>query len=154
MVPRLNDHLIILKLVIPNQSCQLSISFCNDETMRKVNHAYRGEDKITDVLSFSSEFRGEWQGIPLHKESNNIGEFVLPPDQPPTIGEVLICFPEVKRNAKRSRNSVTNEIALLVIHGILHALGYDHGNSLDKAKMWKIQKNALLEFIKSSDNPG
>ena len=145
--------LVVLNLAAPDLSCQLSISLCTDKTMRKVNHEYRGEDKITDVLSFSSEFPGEWQGISPEKEPDRIDEFLLPPDQLPTIGEVLICFPEAKRGAKRNGYPVIKEIALLVIHGILHVLGYDHGNTLDKARMWKIQEHALLEFIKLSYNP-
>ncbi len=146
--------LLVLDIVIPNVSCQLSISLCAAGAMRKVNLEYRGEDKVTDVLSFSSEFPGEWQGMTLQKEDTNIKEFLLPPDQLPTIGEILVCFPEANRNAKKSGSPIMNEIALLVIHGILHVLGYDHGNTSDKARMWKIQERALCEFIRIADNPG
>jgi probable rRNA maturation factor len=140
--------LLVLDIVIPNTSCHLSISLCADGTMRKVNHQYRGENKVTDVLSFSSEFPAEWQGNPLQNESTKIEQFLLPPDQLPTIGEILICFPEAKRSTKKSGSHIVNEIALLVIHGILHLLGHDHGNPSDKARMWIIQERALSEFIR------
>ena len=146
--------LLVLDIVIPDISCQLSISLCSSGAIRKVNLEYRGEDKATDVLSFSSEFPGEWQGMELQKENTKIEQFLLPPNQLPTIGEILICFPEAKRGAKKSGSTILKEIALLVIHGILHVLGYDHGNTSDKAHMWKIQKRALSEFMEISDNPG
>ena len=145
--------LLVLDIVIPDISCQLSISLCSSVAIRKVNLEYRGEDRATDVLSFSSEFPGEWQGMELQKENTKIEQFLLPPNQLPTIGEILICFSEAKRGAKKSGSTILEEISLLVIHGILHILGYDHGNTLDKARMWKIQEHALLEFIKLSDNP-
>jgi len=82
----------------------LSIALVKKEEIRKLNVKYRQKDKPTDVLSFSYG----------------------------SSGEVVICPDIVKENAKKYRNVFKEELARVLIHGILHILGYNHREMADK----------------------
>lgn len=99
----------------------LSVAFVTGPTMRRLNMSYRGKDKVTDVLAFPYDEK------PL-------------PDERPLIGEVLICYPEAKRQAKEHGRTVRQEVGDLLIHGILHVLGYDHERPVDARKMFPLQE--------------
>ena len=59
------------------------------------------------------------------------------------LGEILICFPFVENQAKNLNNSIDSEISLLIIHGLLHLLGYDHVENSPKNEMWALQAKIL-----------
>ena len=80
--------------------------------MRDLNRRYCGEDAPTDVLSFALNERAE--------------DFVLPPDGILRLGEVIISLPTARRQAKRGGHSRQRKRRLLLVHGLLHLLGYDH----------------------------
>ncbi len=84
----------------------ISVAFVGAEEMRRLNKKYRKQDKPTDVLSFQkvSDFKDEY-------------------------AEVVICPFVVRENAKDSKLSLKKELAKMLIHGILHMLGYDHEKS-------------------------
>ena len=115
---------------------ELSIAITDDETVRSLNREYAGEDAVTDVLSFSQR-EGE--------------EFVTPPGEVPLLGEVIIAYPQALRQAQgrlprqaaeRGR-SANHEVAHLLIHGILHLLGYDHAQS-EEARRMRAREEELL----------
>ena len=137
--------LAALDVALPQQSCQLSLAICDDETILRLNREYRGVDEVTDVLAFSSQHPGSWQGKggPSAKCPTDDGPFVLPPEEPPYVGEVLISYPQVCRQAAEAGNTPERETALLVNHGILHLLGYDHQEPQQEATMEEKQKEAL-----------
>lgn len=97
----------------------LSIVFVRSAKMRKLNLEYRKKNRPTDVLSFS--------------ESSNEEKY---------LGEILICLSEVRNNAKIYNQELEEELKRVLIHGILHLLGYDHERKGDKIMMEK-QENYL-----------
>ena len=67
--------------------------------------------------------------------------FIYPEDEPRPIGEVIISYPQVVQQAKDGNSQ--GELALLVVHGILHLVGYDHAGSDEEAVMWAKQEEVL-----------
>ncbi|MCX8126446.1 MAG: rRNA maturation RNase YbeY, partial [Dehalococcoidia bacterium] len=61
-------------------------------------------------------------------------------------GEVVISYPQAVRQAEAAGHSIKAEIALLVVHGVLHLLGYDHENVSDKRRMWRRQRAVLAKL--------
>lgn len=112
---------------------EVSLVFTDVETVQKLNREYRGEDRPTDVLAFYM--------LPHEKAGES---FVLPPDNVARLGEVIISYPHAVKQAKEQGHSVERELALLVIHGLLHLLGYDHEQPEEEARM-RTRENELLE---------
>jgi len=109
-------------------ACELSITVTDDETVRALNREYAGEDAVTDVLSFSQR-EGE--------------EFVAPPEGVPPLGEVVIAYPQALRQAQGERTwSAEREIEWLLVHGVLHLLGYDHAEP-EEARRMREREEAL-----------
>jgi probable rRNA maturation factor len=94
---------------------ELSIALVGDSEMRKLNARYRKKDSTTDVLSFPSE--GE---LPT-------GSLLL--------GDVVISVDQARRQAKDGGRTLKEEMATLLIHGVLHLLGYDHERSTKDARI-------------------
>jgi probable rRNA maturation factor len=93
---------------------ELSILFVNDRRMRILNHQYRGMDKTTDVLSF-----------PLHEEIQDARLI----SHPLALGDIVINLHKAKRQAEENSCSLNEELKRLLIHGLLHLIGYDHEQS-------------------------
>jgi probable rRNA maturation factor len=99
---------------------EISIVFCDDKFIQKLNKEYRNVDTPTDVLAF---------------HTGNIHDFPIT-----SLGDVVISVETAIRQAEEYNHDVNNEIELLLIHGILHLLGYDHSSEdLDKEEMYKKQ---------------
>jgi probable rRNA maturation factor len=101
---------------------KFNICFVDDKAIRRLNLAYRGKDKATDVLSFPWNEADAAQ-IPVppppsrRRKQGGITDF---------LGDVVISVPTAQRNASGEGHSTLNEIRWLVLHGVLHLLGYDH----------------------------
>ncbi len=106
---------------------QVSISLDTDEAVRKLNREFRQLDATTDVLSFEGNYLDAETGF------NHIGD-------------IIISIPQTIKQAEAAGHSVEEELALLLVHGLLHLDGYDHANPVDKEKMWKIQNQLLSEM--------
>jgi probable rRNA maturation factor len=111
---------------------EVGVVVTGDAVVRDLNRRYRGEDAPTDVLSFAFD--------------ESVSEFVLPPGEPPRLGEVVISLPAARRQAKRAGHSLEREMALLAVHGLLHLLGYDHATDEEQRVMWSRQ-DALLTSL-------
>ncbi len=107
---------------------QISVTFMSAEAMAELNEEYRQVQGPTDVLSF-----------PLWERPS--GEF-----QPPSgmevllLGDVVICPDVVRDNAKDHGCSVFSELALVLIHSVLHLLTWDHDSAEREQKMWEVQE--------------
>lgn len=108
----------------------ISLHLVGDEAMRQLNRGQRGLDATTDVLSF-----------PLRDPSGL--RFVLPPDQPIHLGDVVISHPRAFEQAKASGHSPERELSYLAAHGVLHLLGYDHQLEADRTAMRDQEERAL-----------
>lgn len=111
----------VLKL---KKDLEISIGIVGDEEMKKLNKIYRGKNKITDVLSF-----GEVDS-----------KFSSGQDY---LGEIIICYPQSVRQAKKAKQTISQEIELLLVHGLLHLLGHDH----EKIKENKVMRDLEQKII-------
>ena len=116
---------------------ELSLLITNNETVRELNQRYRGIDEPTDVLSFALT-EGEPDNCP----------FITPPDGVLHLGEVIISYPQAVRQAEGAGHKVDQELALLIIHGVLHLLGYEHDEPDREKEMRELEEKVLSEVEK------
>ena len=114
----------VLQVCGVSDSPSLSIKITDDVEMQDLNLRFRGIDKTTDVLSFGDDF------IDPDLESRYLGDLV-------------ISFPQAEKQAESRGHTATEELQLLVIHGVLHLLGSDHGPATEKTIMWSLQEKVL-----------
>lgn len=113
----------------------VDISVIGDRKMRSLNREFRGQDKTTDVLSFSFE---------VNKDKG----FVNPPDPDYlNLGDVIISYPQLLSRAAKENMLVDDMAFLLVVHGILHLLGYDHEIPSEAFQMEKLEDSILKELM-------
>ena len=108
-------------------SPSLTVVISNDEQLKEMNLQYRGIDKTTDVLAFKADF-----------EDPDLGSRYL--------GDVVISYQQAQDQAKTRRHKVEEELQLLVVHGVLHLLGYDHDSDINQMEMWSIQSLILADL--------
>ena len=112
----------------------LTVVIADDNFVRGLNHQYRGIDAPTDVLSFPAD------APPVEIEG-----------EPPYIGDLIIAYPYAAAQAEREGHDLGDSLALLVVHGTLHLLGYDHDTPAHRAEMWAAQAAALTTLGISLD---
>lgn len=109
----------VFKIVKLKQLQEISLVIVGDARIKALNKKYRGENRITDVLAF------------------DYGR--LPGDLPKRQGEIIICLPQARRQAKELGHSLKEELTTLLVHGILHLAGYNDKTRKEKDKMMKKQ---------------
>ena len=107
---------------------ELSITFVDDAAMQVLNRDYRDTDAPTDVLSFAQS-EGE--------------EFARPEGAARHLGDVIISLATARRQAVEYKVSLQDEVTHLLVHGVLHLLGYDHEDAADAATM-RAHEDAIL----------
>jgi probable rRNA maturation factor len=120
-------------------SAEMGLLITDGQTIQKLNRIYRGEDKPTDVLAF--------QMTPSIDEKPE-PSFVSPPDGIKHLGEVVVSFPQAVTQAREQGHAITSELALLIVHGTLHLLGYDHEMPEEERKM-RDKENKILARLES-----
>jgi probable rRNA maturation factor len=100
------------------QSKIITLLFADDETMQVLNKEWRGLDKPTNVLSF-----------PAPKDQP------VPPGELPLLGDIVLGFGICAREAEEAGKTLGNHTCHLIVHGVLHLLGYDHENDKDAQVM-------------------
>ena len=113
---------------------EISISFVDDENIKQLNKQYLGRDKATNVLSFSLQ----------EGECGNIN--------PQILGDVVISVETAQKDAIKGKLNIEQEIDFLLIHGILHLLGYNHENTTKKETNKMRQKEKELFNTINSGN--
>jgi probable rRNA maturation factor len=106
----------------------VEIVLADADTVRNLNRLYRGSDERTDVLSFASH-EGE--------------TFIESPEAPLSLGEVVVCLPVAEAEAVQEGRTLAGEIAHLLVHGLLHILGYDHEETAESEAMKKREDEIL-----------
>jgi len=114
---------------------EVSLVFTDSETVKQLNRDYRGVDEPTDVLAFC-----------MLSQKGADSAFALPPDGITRLGEVIVSYPQAVEQAKEQGHSPERELALLIIHGILHLLGYDHEEPEEESKMRERERELLERF--------
>jgi rRNA maturation RNase YbeY len=102
----------------------LSVEFIGDRRMRRLNAQYRGRDMTTDVLAFAMR--------------------EAPGPRSMLLGDVVVSVPRAAKQAAEQGHPVKHELAVLLIHGILHLLGYDHERGTSEAHRMRRKERALL----------
>ena len=111
----------------------LTIVIGDDAQLHELNRQFLGVDAPTDVLSF-----------PADDTDPDSGERY--------IGDILISYPRAAAQAASAGHAVQDELQLLVVHGVLHLLGFDHAVPAEKTRMWNVQAQ-VLNSLGSRLNP-
>ena len=125
------------------QSAELSLVLVSDRRMRSLNRRYRKKDRTTDVLAFPMHERKRGQ-IYFPRRKTNLSPFLL--------GDVVISLPTAKRQAAELGHSLRDEVSRLLVHGVLHLLGYDHERSERDALLMARREKAVLRTIRGNGN--
>jgi len=112
-----------LKLLDQSKDSEICISFVDDETIRELNNSYRNINRATDVLSFLQDGP----------------DFSI-------LGDIVISVDTAKRHAVRYENTYEFEIKKLIVHGILHLLGFDHKKKRETIVMREKEKELLAQI--------
>lgn len=110
----------------------LTVVITGNKEIRNLNSSYRQVDAATDVLSFPAQETDPETGMPY-------------------LGDIIISYPYAKAQAAVEKHSIQNELSLLVVHGMLHLLGYDHINMKERQLMWNRQAEILNSLGIPSD---
>jgi probable rRNA maturation factor len=125
---------------------QLVLAFVSSKEMRALNKKYRGKDYATDVLSFEPVDFESFSPEPVSKPR---GSKPRKTSKARPLGELVFCLSVIKRQAKVHDLTFDQELGYMIIHGILHLLGYEHENSPTEAKkMFKLQDQTFAKLIK------
>lgn len=122
---------------------EVGLLLTGDDRVRQLNRDYRGEDRTTDVLAFALEesevaFPRPPDALPT------LGQ--APSDALPSLGQVVVSYPQAVRQAAEYGHTVEREVAFLVVHGLLHLLGFDHQRPDDEARMLSKQEAIMTSL--------
>lgn len=115
------------KAALEGKKGGITFILCNDEFIHQYNKQFREVDRATDVLSFPSDE-------------------IDPETSEPYFGDVIISIEHAQAQADEAQHPLTDEVAMLAVHGVLHLLGYDHSTTAEKTEMWAKQR-ALLASL-------
>lgn len=118
------------------RSCQISITFTDNEGIREINREYRNIDSPTDVLSFPLLEDGV-EGT-MRDMDMDTGELVL--------GDIVISLTRAHEQAEEYGHSFEREVAYLTVHGMLHLLGYDHEDECERKTM-RDREEKILDVL-------
>jgi probable rRNA maturation factor len=121
---------------------EVSLIFLDEQAIAALNQQFMGVEGPTDVLSFPIDNEPEPSGRVPDAGGSGPGEPPLP-EIPQLVGDIVICPAVAARNAIEHECSLDDEIALLVVHGVLHLLGWDHAED-DEAERMEARERVLL----------
>jgi probable rRNA maturation factor len=110
---------------------EAAVALSSDAHVQELNSAYRGKDKPTNVLSFPA------QSTPPPSSISNLS------NQPPFLGDIILAFETVKREAELESKPFHQHVQHLVVHGLLHLLGYDHETDTEAGEMERHETEIL-----------
>ena len=128
-VPRLEkfSRKLCRQLKLPH--CDFTLLLSNDRNIRRLNHLFRHKDRPTDILTFPSS-PTDCKDDPFENRS---------------LGDMMVSVETAYRQAIRQRHSLEREIHILLIHGVLHLLGYDH--ETDRGTMRRIERRLQKQLL-------
>jgi probable rRNA maturation factor len=128
--------------------CRVGLVIADEDTVQHLNRDYRGLDEVTDVLSFSFRYSGHYEGDRKPDwMSGGDFQFVIPEGEIETLGEVILCYNQVVRQANKQGHTMEKELALLVTHGVLHLVGHDHEKPSEARAMQSLEQRALEDMF-------
>jgi probable rRNA maturation factor len=105
----------------------LTVVLTSDQELQRLNREYLGIDAPTDVLSFPAGFTD-------------------PDTHRLYLGDILISLERARQQAETNQQTIQQELKLLIVHGALHLLGYDHAEEDEKERMWAVQEKTLSQL--------
>jgi probable rRNA maturation factor len=114
---------------------EVSVLYTDDSFITQLNWQYRRVQGPTDVLSF-----------PMMDPNSEIDKVEIP-GVPNILGDIVISLETTRRQASEQGKSMEEELSLLLVHGVLHLLGYDHDSPEREAVMWDRQAKAVKEVL-------
>jgi probable rRNA maturation factor len=106
-------------------AASLGVRLCGDRAMRSINRDFRGRDAVTDVLSFPGDRSFEGRHL----------------------GDVVVCVPQARRQAAQRAVPLERELKTLLLHGVLHCMGYDHDD--DHGEMERLERGLRRRWLRS-----
>jgi len=131
----------VLAIEGADPEAELGLVIAGKDKVQELNFRYLGRNEPTDVLAFSMLP----QPVSAEETDAHLPPFVSPPDGVTHLGEVIVSYPQAVIQAEEHRHSVKTEMAVLIIHGILHLLGYDH----DKPELERQMRARESEILSS-----
>jgi probable rRNA maturation factor len=116
------------------QPVEIECIITDDTTIQKLNKQFRNIDEPTDVLSFA--FKDTCTEA-------QVASFPSIPDSPEALGQIIVSFPRAVMQSAAHCYSIDQELAMLVVHGMLHLLGYDHHDPAEGREMKQREKHAI-----------
>ena len=111
---------------------EISLSYVDEDEMHELNHEWRGIDRTTDVLSF---------------ECDSAFDDDIPADETLELGDIILAPQVIARQAPGFGNSPADECRLMLVHGMLHLLGYDHeAGGLEAVRMREKEEAVLIQL--------
>lgn len=133
---RADAHALLKTLAL--EHCELSLLLVSDSEIRRLNRDFRGKDQATDVLSFPQlEPARE-----LHRS-----RAVKSGAPPLALGDVVISIDTARRQARELGENICGRVRTLLIHGLLHLLGYDHEGSIVEARRMFAREHELAALM-------
>ena len=121
------------------QNCEISVMFCDDERIQRLNRNHRNIDRATDVLSFPLfEYDENGEIIEDELDFNPNGEMLL--------GDIVISLERAAEQAEEYGHSFQREVGFLTVHSMLHLFGYDHMTDEEEEEMFDYQREILAEM--------
>ncbi len=130
----------VLRAESVDEAAEVSLVITGQAEVHRLNREFLGEDRPTDVLSFPM--------LPPHGAEDP--GFVTPPDGLRHLGEVIISYPQAAAQAGERGHPTATEVAILVIHGVLHLLGYDHAGP-EETKAMRAREAAILAGVEETN---
>jgi probable rRNA maturation factor len=125
---KIDDAVNTVLKKIKKTNKDISVNFVGEQRIKKLNYFYRKKNSPTDVLSFSAQ-----EGFSLGDSTD--------------WGDIFICVPYVKAQAKKRKISYKEECLRVLIHGVLHLAGYDHTTQKEEKVMFSIQEDCLKKVL-------
>ncbi len=116
---------------LKNQAIEVGFLLTDDEAVQELNRDYRGKDKPTNVLSFASQ---------------DGDDMAQPEDAPIILGDIVMAFETVVLESEEENKTIANHFCHLVVHGMLHLLGFDHQNDREAFEMESLESTILIEL--------
>ena len=121
-----------LKTVRRRGAVRLTVAVVSDAAIKKLNKEYRGQDQVTDVLSFASRQDKRFVTASAGRPVDHLGD-------------IIISRPQVKRQAHLVGRTMAQELALVFVHGLLHLLGYGHQTRQREETMFAWQQEIMMQ---------
>lgn len=128
----------VINLMGPDGLVECGLLITDDRDIRKLNAKYRKIDRPTDVLSFTNATEHE-ADVP----------FVQPPDGICHLGEIIISFDQVQEQARQDNKTIETVFVMLIVHGLLHLMGYDH-EADEEAEAMEAKEAEIIEALNRS----